>query len=196
MDSGASPEELWTRSTTVTSRLLSDCHVWGSPTYVLEQKVQKSGVKIPKWRPRSRWGVNMGFSPHTRLWLPWCWMWWQAQLLHNFMLFSMTCSALWHWMKRILWKFGGDLLIVHRVVWMLWWTMTRCRDSWWVANCGWATWEGEQSLTASGYSTAWDKSTTCTSKSWYWWCNWEYWGPGHVTTSTIDSVGNSSTGSI
>jgi hypothetical protein len=39
MDSGASPEELWTRSTTVTSRLLSDCHVWGSPTYVLELKL-------------------------------------------------------------------------------------------------------------------------------------------------------------
>ena len=63
MDSGASPEELWTRSNTVTSRLLSDCHVWGSPTYVLEPKLQKSGVKIPKWRPRSRRGVNMGFSP-------------------------------------------------------------------------------------------------------------------------------------
>ena len=63
MDSGASPEELWTRSNTVTSRLLSDCHVWGSPTYVLEPKLHKSGVKIPKWRPRSRRGVNMGFSP-------------------------------------------------------------------------------------------------------------------------------------
>ena len=33
----------------------------GCPTYVLEPKLQKPGVKIPKWAPRSRRGVNMGF---------------------------------------------------------------------------------------------------------------------------------------
>ena len=42
--------------------VLSSCHVWGSPTFVLEPKLQKPGVKIPKWAPRSRCGVNLGFS--------------------------------------------------------------------------------------------------------------------------------------
>jgi hypothetical protein len=32
------------------------------PVYVLEPKLQKLGVNIPKWNPRSRRGVNMGFS--------------------------------------------------------------------------------------------------------------------------------------
>ena len=44
------------------SETLSNCHVWGCPTYVLEKKLQKPGVKIPKWGPRSRRGVNMGIS--------------------------------------------------------------------------------------------------------------------------------------
>ena len=44
------------------SETLSNCHVWGCPTYVLEPKLQKPGVKIPKWAPRSLRGVNMGFS--------------------------------------------------------------------------------------------------------------------------------------
>ena len=44
------------------SETLSNCHVWGCPTYVLEPKLQKPGVKIPKWDLRSRRGVNMGFS--------------------------------------------------------------------------------------------------------------------------------------
>ena len=61
-DSGASPEELWTRTTSDTPILLSDCHVWGCPVFVLEPKLQKSGIKIPKWHPRSRRGVYMGFS--------------------------------------------------------------------------------------------------------------------------------------
>ena len=30
------------------SETLSNCHVWGFPTYVLESKLQKPGVKIPK----------------------------------------------------------------------------------------------------------------------------------------------------
>ena len=44
------------------SETLSNCHIWGFPTYVLEPKLQKHGVKIPKWDPRSRRGVNMVFS--------------------------------------------------------------------------------------------------------------------------------------
>ena len=43
------------------SETLSNFHVWGCPTYVLEPKLQKP-VKIPKWAPRSQRGVNMGFS--------------------------------------------------------------------------------------------------------------------------------------
>ena len=44
------------------SETLSNCHVWGCPTYVLEPKLQKPGVKVPSWDPRIRRGVNMGFS--------------------------------------------------------------------------------------------------------------------------------------
>ena len=44
------------------SETLSNCHVWGCPTYVLEPKLQNPVVKIPKWDPRSQRGVNMGFS--------------------------------------------------------------------------------------------------------------------------------------
>ena len=43
------------------SETLSNCHVWCCPIYVLEPKFQKPGVKIPKWSPSSRIGVNMGF---------------------------------------------------------------------------------------------------------------------------------------
>ena len=43
------------------SETLSNFQVWGCPTYVLEPNLQKPGVKIPKWDPRSRRGVNMGF---------------------------------------------------------------------------------------------------------------------------------------
>ena len=44
------------------SETLSNFHVWVCTTYVLETKLQKPGVKIPKWDPRSRRGINMGFS--------------------------------------------------------------------------------------------------------------------------------------
>lgn len=64
-DTGLSPDEIWTRSQfTPTKDVLARCHVWGAPTYVLEPKLQKSGIKIPKWAPRSRRGAFMGFSPH------------------------------------------------------------------------------------------------------------------------------------
>ena len=63
MQSGLSAIEIWSRSRfEPVSETLSNFHVWGCPTYALEPKLQKPGVKIPKWDPRSRRGVNMGFS--------------------------------------------------------------------------------------------------------------------------------------
>lgn len=63
MDTGLSPNEMWTRSTVMDAAdVLANCHVWGCPVFVLEPKLRKSGVKIPKWDPRSRQGVNVGFS--------------------------------------------------------------------------------------------------------------------------------------
>ena len=60
---GLSAIEIWSRSRfEPVSETLSNCHVWGCPTYVLEPKLQKPGVKIPKWAPTSRRGVNMCFS--------------------------------------------------------------------------------------------------------------------------------------
>ena len=38
-------------------------HVWGYPCYVLDPKLQ-DGHKLPKWKPRSRRGMFVGFSPH------------------------------------------------------------------------------------------------------------------------------------
>ena len=63
MQSILSATEIWSRSRfEPVSETLSNCHVWGCPTHVLEPKLQKPGVKIPKWDPMSRRGVNMGFS--------------------------------------------------------------------------------------------------------------------------------------
>ena len=63
MQSGLSAIEIWSRSRfEPVSETLSNCHVWGCPKYVLEPKLQKPGVKISKWAPRSRRGVNMGLS--------------------------------------------------------------------------------------------------------------------------------------
>jgi len=60
---GATPLEIWSRSThTPTRDILGNSHVWGCPVFVLEPKLQKGNVKIPKWAPRSRQGLNMGFS--------------------------------------------------------------------------------------------------------------------------------------
>ena len=63
LQSGLSAIEIWSRSRFETvSETLSNCHVWGCPTYILEPKLQNPGVKILKWAHRSRRGVNMGFS--------------------------------------------------------------------------------------------------------------------------------------
>ena len=62
MQSGLSAIEIWSRSRfEPVKETLSNCHVWGCPTYVLEPKLHKPGVKIPKWDPRSQRGVYMGF---------------------------------------------------------------------------------------------------------------------------------------
>ena len=41
---------------------LKDYHVWGAPVYVLHPTLQQ-GKKIPRWQPRARRGLFLGFSP-------------------------------------------------------------------------------------------------------------------------------------
>ena len=55
------PEEIFC-GTKIGTDILCRSHVWGCPTYVLDPKLQ-DGKKIPKWRPRSRRGQFLGFSP-------------------------------------------------------------------------------------------------------------------------------------
>ena len=61
MQSGLSTAEIWPSSMfDPVSETLKNFHVWGFPTYILEPRLQKPGVNIPKWYHRSRIGVNMG----------------------------------------------------------------------------------------------------------------------------------------
>ena len=63
MQSGLSAIEIWSRSRfEPMSETIRNFNIWVCPTYVLEPKLQKPGVKIPKWDPRDRRGVNMVFS--------------------------------------------------------------------------------------------------------------------------------------
>ena len=63
MQSWLSAIEMWSSSMfDPVSETLSNCHVWVCPTYVSKSKFHNTGVKIPTWDPRSRKGVNMGFS--------------------------------------------------------------------------------------------------------------------------------------
>ena len=55
-----SPLELVLR-TKVSRASFQDMHVWGCPCYVLEPTLQ-DGHKLPKWKPRSRRGIFLGFS--------------------------------------------------------------------------------------------------------------------------------------
>ena len=59
---------IWSRSRfDPVSETFSNFYAWGCPTYVLEPKLQKHGVKIPKWDPCSIRGVNMVLSnKHSR----------------------------------------------------------------------------------------------------------------------------------
>ena len=40
---------------------LKDIHTWGCPVYILYPTLQQ-GKKLPKWQPRSRKGIFVGFS--------------------------------------------------------------------------------------------------------------------------------------
>ena len=54
MKSGLSAIEIWSRSRfEPVSETLSNFHVWGCPTYVLEPNFQEPGVKITKCDPSS-----------------------------------------------------------------------------------------------------------------------------------------------
>ena len=60
VDTGLCPDEMWSQSRTSHDDLRR-AHVWGCPVYVLEPALQ-DGKKIPKWFPRARLGMFMGFS--------------------------------------------------------------------------------------------------------------------------------------
>jgi len=66
LEVGVSPNELWSRTRFPTNSL-GRAHVFGCPVYVLDPKLQ-DGHKIPKWDPRARLGMFVGFSPlHSSL---------------------------------------------------------------------------------------------------------------------------------
>ncbi len=46
----------------VPRHVLQHTHVWGAPVFVLDPRLQ-DGHKIPKFDPRSRQGLNLGWSP-------------------------------------------------------------------------------------------------------------------------------------
>ena len=39
-------------------------HTFGCPVYILDSKLQSSGLGPPKWEPRSRLGIYLGRSPY------------------------------------------------------------------------------------------------------------------------------------
>jgi hypothetical protein len=59
---GICPADLFTGST-IPRHKLRELHVWGCPVYVLDPTLQQ-GKKLPRWQPRSRRGVFLGYSPH------------------------------------------------------------------------------------------------------------------------------------
>ena len=62
MQFGVSTIEIWSRLRfEPVLETLSNYNVWGCPTYILEPKLHKPGVNIPKWAPRSKKGFNMSF---------------------------------------------------------------------------------------------------------------------------------------
>ena len=66
LTTGLCPDEVWTRSRCGHEEF-SRAHVFGCPVYVLEPALQ-DGKKIPKWKPRARLGMFLGFSPlHSSL---------------------------------------------------------------------------------------------------------------------------------
>jgi len=61
MTSGITPNELWSSARGNAGIELSRTHVFGCPVYVLDPALQ-DGKKIPKWNPRARLGLFLGFS--------------------------------------------------------------------------------------------------------------------------------------
>ncbi len=59
-ENNTSPADIVFRTTT-DRKIFADMHVWGSPAYILNPKMQ-DGHKIPKFEPRSRRGVFLGLS--------------------------------------------------------------------------------------------------------------------------------------
>ena len=59
-ENNTSPADMMYRTTT-DRKVFADMHVWGSPVYILNPKMQ-DGHKIPKFDPRSRRGVFLGLS--------------------------------------------------------------------------------------------------------------------------------------
>jgi hypothetical protein len=59
---GTCPADLFTGPVAPRHKL-RDLHVWGCPVYVLDPVLQQ-GKKLPRWQPRSRRGLFLGYSPH------------------------------------------------------------------------------------------------------------------------------------
>lgn len=59
---GVCPLDLFS-GTTIPRHKLQDLHVWGCPLYVLDPTLHQ-GKKLPRWQPRSRRGVFLGYSRH------------------------------------------------------------------------------------------------------------------------------------
>ena len=59
---GIFPPDLFI-GTKIPRHKLKDIHVWGCPAYVLDPTLQQ-GNKIPRWDPRARGSIFIGFSAH------------------------------------------------------------------------------------------------------------------------------------
>ena len=47
------------KSSTLRKLVVRDCHPWGCLVYILTDKLQGPGAKIPKWNPRARLGIYL-----------------------------------------------------------------------------------------------------------------------------------------
>ena len=60
-DTGLSPNEVFNQTLRPNFKHLEQTHVWRCPTYFLKSVIQ-DGCKLPKWQPKSRRGIFLGFS--------------------------------------------------------------------------------------------------------------------------------------
>jgi hypothetical protein len=65
---GLSPNKLWLSCRALTEEI-NRAHVFGCPVYVLDAALQ-DGHKIPRWSPRARLGIFLGFSTLHSLLVP------------------------------------------------------------------------------------------------------------------------------